>query len=173
MTPIQFNKPSSAVLLDVINLRNPGANLVPTEVLLKTAVPELTPQYNTVVDIVGLNNRFASRKRLRYSRFQLTDLFDGSEILVPDEFRTIQHALNLVNQHYAVLIEPHEVTHGTIGLDGSIRITIRDSYLFNNGSSIVIKPTSTELTRLEDFADRIHRLANITLPAAIAPLLSL
>lgn len=172
MTSIQFNKPSGAMLLDAINLRNPGANLTVDEVLLKTAVPYPGVGYNTVVDLVGLDKKFKERQRVRYSRFQLTELFDAPEILVPDEFMSITEALQLVNANYAVLIQPHEIFHGSIEANGAINIRIRDSYLFSNGSQITIRPTSTALTRLEEFADRVHHLANVILPAAIQPLIA-
>lgn len=173
MSQIQFNKPSGAVLLDVINLRNPGANLTVAEITLKTAVPYPGTGYNTVVDIVGKNNRYRERQRVRYTRFQLTELFAAPEILVPDEFYTVEEALAQVNQNYAVLLQPHEVFFGSVDADGGIDIRIRDSYLFSNGSEIRIRATSTTLTRFEEFADRIHHLANVILPAAVSPLLAI
>lgn len=170
MNLLQLNQPSKDMFLSVINRSNPSMLFTHDDIEIRTALPAVNHPRNTSVDVVGNSDKYRGRQRLHYNRFNLAQLFGNSIITTTDNYSTQEEALSLVADQYGVLIQPSDVFISEMQRGGLFQIQIRDSYLFNNNSTLSIQYADPELLALfdfEDFAQRVHNFANVTLPQSL------
>lgn len=169
-----LNQASRAVLLRLINLAN-SLDLPPNFMSLGTPRTLTPPEqaehgYNTeVVLTANPGATHVGQRAVYYDRLDIGEVFKRyAKVPVAAPFENSIEALTQINSLYGLEIDPSEIV-GIMAIDYSVRITIRDSYLWKPGSFIEVgvNVDEAELARIENFTNRIWQYTNFDFPAII------
>jgi len=163
---LMLNKPSSVLVLDLINYQN-RTNLSFSDVSIgipKPAVVGASPaNKNTSVLLTGTPGTiYDGTANIYYNRLAIDLVFGNKEVGVLDDFNNLSEAVELINRDYNLAISVDEVSAASKNSKGNIVLKIRESLVYLPNSEIVVMPHST-LLAFEGVVDRLWYYANFTL----------
>lgn len=174
MAFIPLNDTSRRLLLKLINRAN-GLQL--PDNFLEISTPSLLSPpdqaeygYNTKATLTA--NPGATHlgtEVVYYDRLDIGQVFQKyPKVPVMNPFNNSFEALTQINELYGLSLEPDEIV-GIQAIDYSVRITIRESYLWLPGSYIEVGVNIDEalLVDIEDFSNRIWTFTNFDFPPII------
>lgn len=174
MSFIPLNDTSRRLLLKLINRANGlqlQDNFLAIDPPRNLSAPDRA-EYGHNTSVLLTANPGATHEGNRtvyYDRLDIGQVFQKyPKVPVMQPFANSFEALAQINDLYGLSIEPDEIV-GIQAIDYSVRITIRDSYLWLPGSYIEVGVNIDEalLVDIEDFTNRIWIFTNFDFPPII------
>lgn len=159
-------------LLELVNnyLERKGTSLGANEVTFGTPVklvPAVAQAYdrNTKVEAISTSDP-DDRTYFYYDRLELPILFGGEEVPVNVNFYTAEDAIAALNSKYNLNIALESLKSFEMIGGYRARIVIGNDFLYLEDSELIIYP-ETDLTYIENFAERYHQYVHFTLPETL------
>ena len=159
-------------LLNIINqfLVQKGERLEEDEVILHPPVKlsEVVARAydrNTRIKVTSVEDE-EDEAVVYYNRLDLPILFGADEVPVDIDFYTVEDGLNRLNELYGTAIELTDLKNFEMLSGYRAKIVIGQSFKFLEDSELILYP-KTDLTYIEDFADRYHNYIHFTLPTTL------
>lgn len=157
---IDYRKTAKERLINALNIKNPTAPLLHSEVTFGAAIPATQPGCNSSIIMTALDARLSGHRTIFYNRLDLTTLLTTlgvSALVMPSGLTHTHELLPLILDQWHVALLPEEIinepitvgdiiihcTPGAIGWVGSYTITVDSGVVhvvmgLDNGSGFLL-----------------------------------
>ncbi|QVD49244.1 hypothetical protein LUCX_174 [Xanthomonas phage vB_XciM_LucasX] len=151
-----FTKAPKQIIIDLINVANPGLNLLATEVDFGSVAVETEPANTSVVLTPTVSGRFTGSPKIYYDRLSMAEVFATKTAAVEktDLLTNVDDVISAINSLYGINLTSDDYTisefptwANVVDEEHTLTITAKaDSLIFIDAADVKLFKTKMDLT---------------------------